>query len=176
MSLSREITRSQTGREKSAILPDNLNNRSSINAVNCLIVHGIPEGSSSGDQPENTDNTVIEVAQRHLGLEVPKESIDRSHRIRPRLNRSGNQRVRPIMVKFANYNIRSSFYHLRSKFKELASMCMNSLTQERQRWLNTARRHPSVDRTWTHDGRIEIRKKDGGRVVIGCDGDLSKSK
>ena len=66
---------------------------------NCLIVHGIPEVATS-HQPENTDNKVIEVAQQYLDLVIPKESIDRTHRIGSRLDKSGNPRTRPIIVNF----------------------------------------------------------------------------
>ena len=143
---------------------------------NCLIVHGIPEVATTSHQPENTDNKVIEVAQQYLDLVIPKESIDRTHRIGSRLDKSGNPRTRPIIMKFSNYNVRSSLYHLRSKFKGANIYVHESLTQERQRWLNIARHHPSVDRTWTQDGRIEIRRKDGDRVVIGCVEDLARLK
>ena len=139
---------------------------------NCLIVHGLKESS----QPENTDKRVIEAANHHLGLTITPESIDRSHRIGSRLDKFGNPRVRPLIVKFVDYNTRANFYRLRSKFKGSNIFVQESLTRERQGWLHTAKNHPQTEKIWTQDGRVEIRQKDGNRFVIGCRDDLKKLK
>ena len=63
---------------------------------------------------------------------------------------------------------------LHSKFKGSGIFVHENLTQERQRWFNMAKQNPSVERVWTQDGRIEVRRKDGSRVVIGKGSDLGK--
>ena len=94
---------------------------------NCFIVHGLKEST----QPENTDKRLIEAASHHLGMTIAPESIHRSHRIGSRLDKSDNPRVRPLIVKFVDYNTRANFYRLRSKFKGSNIFVQESLTKER---------------------------------------------
>ncbi|XP_041461796.1 uncharacterized protein LOC121413097 [Lytechinus variegatus] len=77
---------------------------------NCLRLYGIPEGPE-----EKTDELILDVFNSKLGLTVPPDAIDRSHRIFPRPRQGDEQRhesssyaaasrrnqPRPIIVKLA---------------------------------------------------------------------------
>ena len=143
---------------------------------NCIVIHGFLKSTMKlrtlTIRSQFGHNSVI--AERHLNLKINREAIDRSHRLRSRSDSTGKPRCRPVMVKFVDYNTRSSFYRLRPKFKGANMFLHESLTQECLRWLNTARHHQSVETVWTQNGRIEIRKKDGTRVVVGCADDPGK--
>ena len=115
-------------------LTERLSEQEQYSRRNCLIVHGIPETP----QPENTDQKITEAAKQHLGIELRPEALDRSHRIGPRLDKTGKPRARPLVVKFVDYNSRAAFYRLRAKFKGSNIYVHESLTQERQGWLTMA--------------------------------------
>ena len=68
---------------------------------NCLLLHGIEE-----NKKENTDSLVTENIKKNTGIELSDFDIDRCHRFRkPKPNK-----LRPIIVKFTRYNIRSKMF------------------------------------------------------------------
>ena len=71
---------------------------------NCLIIHGIPEVATTAE-PENTDKRVIQEAKNHLVPTIPPESLDRTHRIGAKLDKTGKPKTRPIIVKFVAYKL-----------------------------------------------------------------------
>ena len=71
-------------------------------------------------------------------------------------------------------NTRAEFYRFRSKFKGSGIFEHENLTQERQRWFNKARQHSATERVWTQDGCIEIRQKNGARIVMSSSEDLDR--
>ena len=58
---------------------------------------------------ENTDDMVVEMAKKHLNLDINKSDIDRSHRVgRPRPR--GNPR--PVLVTFVSHRIKTAYIRL----------------------------------------------------------------
>ena len=86
---------------------------------NCLRFHGIRETDD-----ESTDEVVIKVIRERLGVDIQPQDLDRSHRI-PLRNREhvgnnvDNPAAKPIIVKFARYNIRSRVYAAKKGTKRL---------------------------------------------------------
>ena len=80
-------------------LENQLDRQEQYSHRNCILIHDITE-----TQNENTDDTSLCTINEHLEVELTEKEIDHTHRIgNPK---SGNKRQRPIIVKFACYNIR----------------------------------------------------------------------
>lgn len=117
---------------------------------NCALLHGVPETAN-----ENTDKIFMETIQQHLGVEVKLHDLDRSHRIgAARSDGSG----RPIIVKFARYNVRARVFREKRKFKNSGLMITESLTKRRVAALNAARNEHGKTNVWTSDGEILVLK------------------
>ena len=82
----------------------------------CLLIHGIQE-----DDRENTDQLALKVINNDIGLSnIQQCEIQRSHRLGSKFNQKRNLRssstnptktpIRPILVKFTNYNTRLRVY------------------------------------------------------------------
>ena len=74
------------------------------------MIHGIAE-----NKEENTEQQAIGFINYNLDIKIDKINIDRSHRI------GGYDKVkkkaRPIVVKFARYNVRGRVFHEKRKLK-----------------------------------------------------------
>lgn len=112
---------------------------------NCLLLHGIEE-----EKDEVTDDKVISVLQEKMELQIDKEDLDRSHRI----GKPSPQKKRPIIVKFARYNIRKSAYSHKKRLKNTGISITESLTAFRMEQLKKAREEHGFQNVWTHDGKI----------------------
>ena len=98
-----------------------------------------------------TDEVFINTISKHLGVKIDISDIDRSHRIgAPRTNGE----ARPIIVKFARYNVRSSVFRAKRKFKNSGMLLTDSLTRRRIGILNEARDRYGKTNVWTMDGEI----------------------
>ena len=127
----------------------------------CLRFHGIPE-----EQNENTDQLVIDVARRHLGITLDPMHIDRSHRLTPRSWNRESKKPRPIIIKFCRYNSRHEVYMARSKLKGTDIFIHEDLTAKRQTIVNKLRSHEKVKKVWTLDGRITALNAHGKKISI----------
>ena len=113
---------------------------------NCVLLHGIPEQKN-----EDTDDLFIKTVQKHLGVAVKVRDIDRSHRVGA-VRASGGGR--PIIVKFARYNVRAKVFRVKKKFKNSKFMLTESLTKKRVALLNEARDTYGKHNVWSWDGEI----------------------
>ena len=84
------------------------------------------------------------------------EDSDRTHRI----GKVNNGKSRPIIVKFARYNVRKKIFHNKRKLKGKNT---ESLTMLRVKKLNEARDLYDRNNVWTYDGRIMV--KDGNNKI-----------
>ena len=79
---------------------------------NCILIHGNTEA-----QDENTDDISLHTINEHLEGEPTEKELDRAHKTgNPK---PGNKRPRPIIVKFARYNIRRKVFVNKKKLKIL---------------------------------------------------------
>ena len=123
---------------------------------NCLLIHGIKE-----EKDENTDDVVIKFIQDGLQEEINIEDLDRTHRI----GKVNNGKSRPIIVKFARYNVRKKVFHNKRKLKGKNMSITESLTKIRVSKLNGARDFYNRNNVWTYDGRIMV-KDENNRISV----------
>ena len=75
-------------------------------------IHGNTEA-----QDENTDDISLHTINKHLEGEPTEKELDRAHKTgNPK---PGNKRPRPIIVKFARYNIRRKVFVNKKRLKIL---------------------------------------------------------
>ena len=80
----------------------NVNRQEQYSRRNCFLIHGIKE-----ERNENTDDIVVKFIQDDLQEEINFEDLDRTHRT----GKVNNGKSRPIIVKFARYNVRKKISH-----------------------------------------------------------------
>ena len=106
------------------------------------MIHGIAE-----NKEENTDQQAIDFINDNLDIKINKIDIDRSHRI-GRYDKV-KKKARPIIVKFARYNIRGRVFREKRKSKGTGK----SIT-ERTGHINDAREKYGFNNVWSYDGKI----------------------
>ena len=121
---------------------------------NCLLIHGVPESPQ-----EDTDNLFIENVNSKLDLNIKARDLDRTHRI----GKPAENKIRPIIAKFARYNKRKTVYTNKRKLKGTNVTITESLTKARMIKLNAAKDKFGKENVWTTDG--EILTKRGNKVV-----------
>lgn len=122
---------------------------------NSLVVTGVTplEG-------EDTDETMIRIAKDHLGIDIMSSDIDRSHP----LGKPNDNKPRPIIVKFATYNVRRKVYKNRVNLKNVRGKKIfinEHLTKPRNEIAYKARKmvkEGKLMKTWTFDGKIFLLK------------------
>ena len=125
---------------------------------NCLVLHGIPESAN-----EDTDALIRETISQHLGVEVKARDLDRTHRIgAKRSNASG----RPIIAKFARYDVRARVFREKKHLKGTRIVLTESLTKRRVALLNEARDKYGKNNVWTSDGEIFTLTRDKKPVNV----------
>lgn len=117
---------------------------------NCLLLHGVPESDK-----EDTDALFRSTVAEHLGTDVKVRDIDRTHRLGPK---RADGSSRPIIAKFARYNVRASVFREKRKFKGTKFLLTESLTKTRVAILNAARDKHGKTNVWTSDGEILVSK------------------
>ena len=90
--------------------------------------------------------------------EINIEDLDRTHRI----GKVNNGKSRPIIVKFARYNVRKKIFHNKRKLKGKNT---ESLTMLRVKKLNEARDLYDRNNVWTYDGRIMV-KDENNKISV----------
>ena len=92
---------------------------------NCILIHGIPE-----EREENTDGLALDIFNNKLGLDVDLSGLDRTHRLGPRpvaddddtnSQHENERKIRPIIVKFLFYRVRSNVIKARRKCRKYPS-------------------------------------------------------
>ena len=139
---------------------------------NCLRIYGMPE-----KKDENSDDVVLQLvnSKLNLGFQVRESDLDRTHRIQPRKPRTeGAEQPRPLIVKFARYNVRQKVYAARMKLKNTRIYIREDLTRSRQELIRETLKCESISKAWTNDGRIRALTKENKIVNIRHCGDLQK--
>ena len=107
---------------------------------NSILICGITE-----TQDENTDDIYLRTINEHLEVELTEKELDRTHRIgNPK---SGNKRPRPIIVKFARYNIRRKIFVYEKRLKNSGISITESLTKGRMNFFK--KQKTNLDNAWT---------------------------
>ena len=119
---------------------------------NCILIHGVKE-----EQNEDTDNVVVKLIKDNLEEDVDLTELDRSHRIG---KKKSNGKARPIIVKFAQYNVRRKVFYNKKKLKGKNISITESLTKFQMEKLQEARELYDRKNVWTYDGRIMFKVND----------------
>lgn len=127
---------------------------------NSVRIVGIPENHG-----ERIYDVVLDFLNNKLVLERPitTSDIDRIHRV------GSPASSRPILVKFATYQVRQLLFRARKKLRdgdqELNNIYINEdLTQTRSQLLYEARKmkkNRHITDAWSYDGKIMIKTKQG---------------
>lgn len=118
---------------------------------NNLRVFGIPE-----TQKENTDQLVLDIVRKKMGVELPMVAIERSHRVgaKPRPRDDGTTPHRPIIVRFCSYRDRRRVFEAKKKLKGTGITFKEDLTARRLEVLRASVSKFGVKNTWTVDGKV----------------------
>ena len=100
----------------------NVDRQEQYSRRNCLLIHGIKE-----ERNESTDDIVVKFIQDDLQEEINFEDLDRTHRT----GKVNNGKSRPIIVKFARYNVHKKIFHNKRKLKGKNASITESLTMLR---------------------------------------------
>ena len=81
-----------------------------------LRFQGIPDSDG-----EDTDSRIITLINEQINVEprVQNTDIETSHRVGPKLDKQGQRRVRPIIVRFAKERTRDVVYRARFRLKDV---------------------------------------------------------
>ena len=69
----------------------------------CILIHGLKE-----EKNESTDDRVLKLFREELNEDVLLADLDRTNRIGKK--RDSSSKPRPVIVKFARYNIREKLF------------------------------------------------------------------
>ena len=114
---------------------------------NCILIHGIAE-----NKEKNTDQQAIDYFNENLDIKIDQIDIDRSHKI-GRYNKA-KKKARPIIVKFARYNVTGRVLLEKRKLKDTGKTITKSFTRKRIGQLNDAREKYGFNNVWSYDGKI----------------------
>ena len=112
-----------------------------------MLIHGIAESKE-----ENTDQPTINFIIDNLDIKIDKIDIDRSQRI----GRYGQakKKARPIIVKFARYNIRGRVFRVKQKLKGTGKSITGKFTTKKIDPSNDAREEYGFNNVWSYVGKI----------------------
>ena len=91
-----------------------------------------------------------------VSVEIKEDDLDRSHRLE-KPKRKDNK-PRPIIMKFACYDVRREIFMKKRKLKGKRLLITESLTSSRMLLLGDAERKYGVKIVWTSDGRVMVKK------------------
>ena len=124
---------------------------------NCILIHEITK-----NKEENTDQQATDFINEKLDIKIDEIDIDRSHRI-GRYDKA-KKKARPIIVKFARYNVRGRVFRERQKLKGTGKTITKSLTRKKIGQLNDAREKYGFNNVWSFDGKILYKINDEVKV------------
>ena len=137
-----------------------------------LKLHGLPE-----QEEENSQEVVQEIISKVTARPVKMETCFRYGR---KTNPNGEERTRPIMIKFENKAHKDEVYKNRTNLKKMEQRLY--LNENLPQYLNvlkgkanSIRRQKEYKFLWTKNGNILLRKQEGSTVInIRSTSDLEK--
>ena len=121
---------------------------------NCFLIYGLKE-----EEKESPDDRVLKLFREELNEEIFLVDLDRTHRIG--MKRDSSSKPRPVIVKFAWYNICEKVFKSKKKLKGKNI----SITGYRMSVLNEAREKFGFKNVWTYDGRILYKDNNDGQKI-----------
>ena len=118
---------------------------------NCFLIYGLKE-----EEKESPDDRVLKLFREELNEEIFLVDLDRTHRIG--MKRDSSSKPRPVIVKFAWYNICEKVFKSKKKLKGKNI----SSTGYQKSVLNKAREKFGFKNVCTYDGRILYKDNNDG--------------
>lgn len=112
---------------------------------NNIRVFGSPESAG-----EITDDVVIDIMVKQLGVELRSSDIDRSHRV----GKPGGPKARPIIVKLTSHKKKREILKEKKKLKKSKISVHEDLTRYRHSLLIATQKSDRVTTCWTMDGKV----------------------
>lgn len=129
-----------------------------------LLVHGIPESKD-----EDVSGSLHKLFTDHITtVTITSDSISKCYR----MGRFNTNKIRPIIVKFKDAEIRDRIWYTKAAFKGTGITLSEFLTLRRHEALLEARRRFGVTKCWSKEGIIIIMAPDGSRHRASCTTDL----
>ena len=114
--------------------------------IHCLLIHGVKE-----NEKEDTDEVVITFFEKEMKEKLSANDTDRSHRLG---KKQTGRRPRPIIIKFARYNVRNIIFRKKKILKGKAVSITENLTKKRITEMKVARETYGFKKVWSQDGKI----------------------
>lgn len=131
-----------------------------------LLFHGVTE-----DKGEDTSARVTSIIAENLNLaNFSTTNIKSSHR----LGRPGNNKPRPIVVRFNETAVRDKVWYAKTKLKGTGVTQSEFLTKTRHEAFLAARERFGISRCWTREGIIFVVTSDGTRHRAECLADIDE--
>lgn len=121
-----------------------------------LRIYGIPEKTD-----ENTDQIVVNMCKKQLGIDIDVSQVCSSHRI----GKTSEGKHRALIVKFTNHNTKSAVYNNKKLLKSTNIVIKEDLTYNKLQLLKLVSRKTDRKNVWTRDGVIFLRVNDQIRKI-----------
>ena len=126
-------------------------------------MHGIEESVN-----ESTDDLVLSVINKDLGINIRLDDIERSYRLGPINNwrnlRSNKTISRPIIIRFNSFRKRQEVFKRKRNLKGKQVSISENHTKRRYEIYKAAMNKYGLGKVWTNEGRIAT--KINGRYII----------
>ena len=138
----------------------NVSNKSKKLNVNSTLNH-----QYNYEKKENPTDKVVDIFNNKLGLDISKNDIHKSFRIKlkeidvanPWLTKTDNKKPRPILVEFYQRHARNFvFYNKKKKLKSTAIVIREDLTAKRYKIWRSFVEAVGIKNVWTADGTVYV--------------------
>ena len=138
-------------------LENKIDRQEQYSRQNFILIRGITENKEG-----NTDQQAVDFINDNLDIKIDEIDIGRSYRIGH--YDKANKKTRPIIVKFARYNVRGRAFCEKGKLKGTGKSISESLTTKRIGQPNDAREKYGFNNVWPYDGKILYKINDEVKV------------
>ena len=140
---------------------------------NMILVHGVQETAGR----EDTDDTVLNIFNKDMEVQIQKSDINRSHRLGRRYDNGDQAKSRPIIVSFTSYRNRKLIFDNKKNLKGKKTVITESLSKERYALLKKCKETYGPRNCWTYDGRIYYVPVEGGnKFCVTNEDDLAERR
>lgn len=122
-----------------------------------LLLNGVAEKPG-----ENIPLTVLDILQKHLGMELTSSAISKAYR----LGSPTNGKIRPIVLRLSSYEQRADVWRTKTKLKGTSFVLSEYLTKQRKSLFLKARSHFNIRNVCSIGGTIMVKLPNGSRYKI----------
>ncbi|KAL8610697.1 hypothetical protein ACOMHN_047266 [Nucella lapillus] len=129
-----------------------------------LRVFGVQE--SKGETTEDCVNKCVKSFSKKLGVPVSSSDVEIAHRTGRVTSGTGSSKPRPIIVRLFSRRQRGLILTARRKLKQTGVSVGEDLTQVNYRLLRQVSNHSATLTTWSSNGKIIMKLKNGKKVNV----------